>query len=74
MTTPTAYGVLTVDLREGRSAPSRLSFSNREAMRETELYIMRHRPDLKVVDVFWGYQLFLSSAAAIDTINAFHPS
>lgn len=72
MKTPTTHGVLIIDNATGRSASLKLTFSNRDEMEATERYV-RRRPDLIVVESFWGYQTFLSSAAAIDTINAFHP-
>jgi hypothetical protein len=74
MNTPITHGVLTIDVVEGRSAPLKMTFSNRDEMDATAHYVGKYRPDLKVVDLFWGYQTFLTSATAIDTINAFHPS
>ncbi len=67
-----AYGQIKIK-HPARGEEHTLSFSDKNAWFQTDIYIRRTRPDLVIVDTFWGYALYSTKDEAIETINAFAP-
>jgi hypothetical protein len=64
------YGV--IEVKDGENT-MKFSFANRDAWRDTERYFLDHRPDLKIVDSFFGYALFIGREQAIKQIEIWFP-